>query len=69
MGGGGSSLVSLSEVALGRIRLILSFYSGIGINRIKLVFNLIGHNSYQVRRKTHYLSYVFHPSHYFSLDI
>ena len=36
----------------------------IGINRIKTLFNLIGHNSCQVRRKTQ-LSYISRPSHHF----
>ena len=39
-------------------------YSRIGINRIKILFKLVGHNSCQVRRKTQ-LSYIFRPSHYF----
>ena len=43
-------------------------YSGIGINRIKTLFNLIGHNSCQVRRKTQPSS-ISRPSHYFWLDV
>ena len=55
---------SLLPACLLRIKGMFDWlYSGIGINRIKTLFNLIGHNSCKFRRKKQ-LSYISRPSHY-----
>ena len=54
-----NSLIQI-KVALGAFDRL---HSGIGINRIKTWFNLIGHNSCQVRR-TPQLNCISRPSHY-----